>query len=224
MSLSISSLPAFPELPRPVPEPTTGAAASFWRRWRWRLAGLASLLAVGIALTTTAFSSAPEPEKKVDVMLTRLRSVPAYRIDRPPTRRAAEAGLADSDQVLGVSVGGRHRAYALSALRGAPDRHIVNDHVGGRPLSITACPMSSRVRVFIGPPGDDLLPVAFGGYVKRRLIIRAGEGFYYHDLLEPATEEGTPFPLTEHPYERTTWKQWRTAHPETDVYVGMRAR
>ena len=46
----------------------------------------------------------------------------------------AERWMSEEEGVLGVSVGGEHKAYAVSML----SRHeIVNDVVGGKPIAVT---------------------------------------------------------------------------------------
>src|SRR5207244_3603110 len=54
----------------------------------------------------------------------------AEGILRPPTVKADDAVLADDEEVIGVVVDGRARAYRLEALR-RPPFHIVNDLVAG---------------------------------------------------------------------------------------------
>src|SRR5262249_34018813 len=56
----------------------------------------------------------------------------------PPTRTPEESGLADREEVFGVVAGGRARAYRLAALS-LPSRHVVNDVVGGTPVTVAFC-------------------------------------------------------------------------------------
>ena len=50
------------------------------------------------------------------------------------TAEEADAWLAPSSQVLGVSINGEHRAYSLALL----SRHeIANDVLGGQPIAVT---------------------------------------------------------------------------------------
>jgi hypothetical protein len=141
-------------------------------------------------------------------------------IDRPPTRTAAESGLPDDAVVIGVSSAGKDRAYLVTAFSG-PTRHVVNDLVGGVPVSVTHCDRTDCTRVFTDPDLDVPLPLATGGLIRDHLLLRTREGFYYQETGEstiPGNDKG--FPFEDHPFVRTTWKAWREKHPDTDVYVG----
>jgi hypothetical protein len=147
-------------------------------------------------------------------------------IRQPPALPAASAGLGDDVEVVGVSAGGRHRAYLLSAL--VPIRgHVVNDLLGGHPVTVTYCDRADCLRVFTGPPGQPF-DVAGAGWDNREgrrgLVLRVGSTLYRQDTGGPAEDAPVaPFPLPRAGHERTTWKRWREAHPDTDVYVGVRS-
>ena len=51
--------------------------------------------------------------------------------------------------VIGVTAGGRHRAYLVRALSLGAKSHIVNDVVGGVPVSVTYCDIYTCTRLFI---------------------------------------------------------------------------
>jgi len=56
-------------------------------------------------------------------------------LNQPQIVTAAEATwLQDGEEVLGVSVNGEHRAYAARQIWW---HHIVNDRLGGAPLTVT---------------------------------------------------------------------------------------
>lgn len=136
---------------------------------------------------------------------------------RPPTVRAADAGLADDDRVIGVVAGGRARAYRVRALTGAMNQ-VVNDVLGTEPVTVTRCDQTGRVRVFTGDRSDPL-PVMIGGFADG-LLMKVGDRFYHHKDLRPFTQTpGPPFPYREFPFRDSAWRDWRTAHPDTDVYV-----
>jgi hypothetical protein len=141
-------------------------------------------------------------------------------IDRPPTVTAAESGLADDAEVIGVSSEGQHRAYLVKAFEG-PTRHVVNDLVGGVPVSVTHCDRTDCTRAFTGPRRDAPLPLATGGVVRDHLLLRTREGFYFQETGESMVPgEDKRLPYSDLPFVRTTWKAWREEHPDTDVYVG----
>ena len=57
-------------------------------------------------------------------------------IDNPLFIKAAEASgqLASTDQVIGLSINGQHKAYSTAFLS---SHEIVNDVVGGKPVAVT---------------------------------------------------------------------------------------
>jgi hypothetical protein len=153
--------------------------------------------------------------------------IPPYQdelIQQPPAVPAASADLKEDVEVVGVSAGGRHRAFLISTL-GTVRSHVVNDLLAGQPVTVTYCSRTECIRVFTGPTGEPL-DVAVGGWDNREgrqgLILRIGSKLYRQDTLGRA-EDGpaAPFPYPDADYERTTWGRWREAHPDTDVYVGV---
>src|SRR5262245_17726534 len=141
-------------------------------------------------------------------------------IVQPPTLPAAEAGLEDGAVVLGVSAAGKHRAFLLKPLaRMASD--VGNDVVGDVPVSVTYCDTNDTARVFTSPERGAPLSLSQGGVLRGRLVHRVGSGWYMQDTGEATTSAAAPFPYTEFSALRTTWKAWREAHPDTDVYVGV---
>jgi hypothetical protein len=124
-----------------------------------------------------------------------------------------------------VKLGGRYRAYALSALKKI-DEHVVNDVLGGVPVTIAYCNRNGCVRVYSDPRGNRPLPVAVGGWVGEPgsgpdgvMLLRVESNYYMHDSGE-ALEGFGRFPYSEIEYERTTWGAWKQAHPESDVFAG----
>jgi hypothetical protein len=137
---------------------------------------------------------------------------------RPPTVPAERAALADDEPVIGVVAGGRARAYRVGALVGVPNQ-VVNDVLGGEPVTVTRCDQTGQSRVFTGD-GSEPLAVMTGGFADG-LLIKVGDWSYHHRDLRPFTEAaGPPFPYREVPFRETAWRDWRTAHPNTDAYVG----
>ena len=75
---------------------------------------------------------------------------------RPPTLPADTAEVADNDEVIGVVAKGKARAYRIKAL-GDMRQHIVNDVVGGVPVSLAYCGLSQCVRAYrIGGESEPL--------------------------------------------------------------------
>ncbi len=140
--------------------------------------------------------------------------------DRTPPAVAAEgAGLDDAEKVIGVVVNGAARAYRLGALRD-PRRHVVNDLVGGAPVTVAYCNRTDCIRTYTGP-GAEPLRVGIAGLRDGGLVIKL-DGVYY-DHQSGRVIEGPPggatLPHDRVPWTRTTWGRWRREHPATDIIV-----
>jgi hypothetical protein len=143
---------------------------------------------------------------------------------RPSTLPAASAGLGDGEEVIGVEAGGYHRAYALSALRN-PRFHIVNDLIGGVPLSVAYCNITDCTQVYTSK-GDAPLPITQAGRREGEMVIRIGGVDYEHRtgrVIGPSPS-APPLPYELSPWTRTTWGEWKRRHPATDVYSGGAGR
>jgi hypothetical protein len=142
---------------------------------------------------------------------------------RPPVLTAAEATLDGHEEVIGVEVGGRARAYWLDAFR-FPSRHIVNDLIAGVPISVTHCDIRDCTRVYTAPAGAAPLGITQSGLRDGRMVVRVGGVLYDHESgrsLDAGTDR-TTFPFDPLPVTRMTWAEWRRLHPGTDLYVGPR--
>ena len=72
-------------------------------------------------------------------------------LDRPGTLPASGATLGDGELILGIEVGGKARAYHQRSMN-ARSRHVVNDVIGGRAITVTYCDLADCARAF---GGDD---------------------------------------------------------------------
>ncbi|MBT2450386.1 DUF3179 domain-containing protein [Streptomyces sp. ISL-43] len=139
-------------------------------------------------------------------------------IDKPRFVPARDAGfLRDDDRVFGLEYGGEVRAYPQLVLVW---HEIVNDTVGGEPLTVTYCPLTGTVIGFRAPPG--VQPLSFGTtgrLVNSNLLMYDRQtGSEWPQLIGTAVSgplKGTKLDTV--PLVWTTWKQWRTAHPDTEV-------
>ena len=153
---------------------------------------------------------------------------PAPPIMTPPAVPGAKAKVNDAEYVLGVSVGTRHRAYRLAGLSGHLD-HVVNDVISGTPVTVTYCDLADCARAFTSSDASRPLPITQVGFRqssvatrKPRFIIAAYGIPYYQDsgiAVDPTTTT-EPLPFARCPVERLTWKEWKNAHPDTDIYYG----
>jgi Protein of unknown function (DUF3179) len=143
---------------------------------------------------------------------------------RPPISGVQASGMRDEDEVIGVEIGGRARAYRLAALS-QRTTHVVNDLIDGVPVTVAYCDLTDCVRTYADPLGRAPLGFSVGGlYVDNgpQMVLRLDDVFYLHKSGK-SIEQGTgPSAI---PYDtieptRTTWKEWVRRHPDTDVYTG----
>lgn len=147
------------------------------------------------------------------------RRIAMEGLSRPPATPAESARLAEDEEVIGVVVDGAARAYRLKALE-YPPWHIVNDLVGGSPVTVAYCDLSGCVRVY-GGPGDAPLGVSQAGLVDREMVVTVAGVDYVHRTGRPLGRDGdtATFPYPNRPWTRTTWGAWKRAHPGTDVFI-----
>jgi hypothetical protein len=136
---------------------------------------------------------------------------------------AAASGLTDTDEVIGIVVHGKARAYAVQAMAHKPQDHLINDLVNGTPVTVTYNNLGLFVRVFVGT-GSEPLDVRFGGSSGGEMILGV-DGHQYNqrstDSVDPENPAKFPFETVSH--EMTYWKKWHDAHPDTDVVVSLPA-
>jgi hypothetical protein len=150
--------------------------------------------------------------------------VPVLLLDqmeiRNPQAIAPEASdLADSAEVIGVEMQGSHRAYALGPMS-FPRTHVINDVVGGTPVTVSYCNRRDCIRVFTDPDGAEALNVSVGGLdarPDRGMLLRVGKRRYYQESGVSFDDPSETFPYAQAEFVRTTWGQWRAEHPDTDV-------
>ncbi|MCA9179608.1 MAG: DUF3179 domain-containing protein [Planctomycetales bacterium] len=129
--------------------------------------------------------------------------------------------------VLGVVVGSESRAYLLEALAMVQE-HVINDVVGGEPVTVTYCNLSGCSRVLTTnnthtsseQPADPLAVSVAGlfdvGTLEATMAVELDSKVYAQDSPE--------LPLRNYPHLRTTWGEWLTAHPDTVVFIGQMRR
>jgi hypothetical protein len=140
-------------------------------------------------------------------------------IKQPPTRSAAESRLPDEAEVIGVTVGDKHRAYLLSAFR-SQTQHIVNDLIGRVPATVTYCDQTNCAKVFTSDDLDSPLDINLCGMGDDEMLLQVGKIAYGQKSGQPIHIVAEPFPYKELKVERVRWKAWKDAHSDSDVYEG----
>jgi Protein of unknown function (DUF3179) len=144
----------------------------------------------------------------------------------PPTSGVEGSGMRDDDEVIGVEIGGRARAYRLAALD-SRTTHVVNDLLGGVPVTVTYCDLSNCVRGFTDPRGTTPLGFSVGGLYTENsaeMVVKL-DGVFYLQKSGKSIRPGSgraAIPYDSIEPTRTTWKEWVRLHPDTDVYIGER--
>ena len=181
---------------------------------------LAIVVTLGVSLKLVVWPSARQPKT------AQANSVPfegatpflSPGILRPHTYRADTAPLGDGDEVIGVMAGGKARAYLVAAFAGQ-ERHVVNDLVAGRPVTVTHCDLSNCTRVFTNSNQGQVLDIACGGRYRGSLLLATPAGICLQD--DAAANPGMPaVPYEQLPFTLTTWGEWKHLHADTDAYVG----
>jgi hypothetical protein len=132
---------------------------------------------------------------------------------QPHAQPAKSAMLGDDAQIVGIEINGTCRAYSLAQMR-MPWTHVINDLVGGVPVTVTYCDRTDCLRVFTADAeSPEPLNVGVGGFVDGKMLLHVEQRNFIQDSHE--------IPLADLEFERTTWKPWKIAHPETDVCTDL---
>ena len=157
----------------------------------------------------------------------KIEGIPALDRPRHVAADSPEARYLDgSEPVLGVKMGGVGgedgvaRAYPLRIL----DWHeMVNDEVGGEPVTISYCTLCrSAVLYSTRTPAGGAYTFGTSGllYRSNKLMVDRQSLTLWNNLTgEPVLGRlaRSPVRLAVLPLTRTTWKDWRARHPRTTV-------
>jgi thiol-disulfide isomerase/thioredoxin len=138
-------------------------------------------------------------------------------LDDPPRRSVpAATHMRDEDVVLGVVVSGQARAYPWWI---AKNHHVVNDTVGGVPLTIAFCEQCSGGAAFARTLAGRVLSFAVAGVYNGTIVIRDRET---GTLWAPFSGRALEGPLAGRTLQRipvllSHWDEWTARHPDTEV-------
>jgi hypothetical protein len=127
--------------------------------------------------------------------------------------------LSDDDLVLGVVINGEARAYPHNI---GWWHEIVNDRIGGRPISVTFCPLTGTGLVF---DAEDKSGAQFelgvsGLLFNTNLIMydrRDGSTLYPQIAFQAISGPRKGESLSLLPVMETTWATWKKLYPDTQV-------
>ncbi len=187
------------------------------------LLALELVVAVGVySFERVALRSKPNEYKTTERASDPWLKVEFSPVVRPPIRPAEQAGLSEDEEVIGVEVDGKARAYRISALTDE-SHHVVNDLIGAVPVSVTYCDLSDCIRVYTDEARGDPLDVGVAGLFNgEEMVVRLKRDYYLQKSGAPVRPEAAPAysPYALLSSTRTTWKAWKRSHPDTEVYEG----
>jgi hypothetical protein len=165
----------------------------------------------------TDFSKISVPPKEIVSGGPPRDGIPA--IDRPSFESAAEADrwLEGSDPVLVVEHGGEVKAYPLAILIW---HEIVNDNVGGQPVSVTFCPLCNTALVFDRNVGGRMLDFGTTGRLRHSDLLmydRQTESWWQQAVGVAIVGELLDTELEFVPANTFSWEMVRALHPDVLV-------
>ena len=140
-------------------------------------------------------------------------------IDEPEFVSGDEADewLDPKEPVIVVSAGGQTRAYPLQILTW---HEIVNDELGGVPLSVTFCPLCNASIVFDRRAGGRVLDFGTTGNLRKSDLVmwdRETESWWQQFTGRAIVGEMAGMVLSRLPASIVAYEDFRTAYPEAPV-------
>ncbi len=121
-----------------------------------------------------------------------------------------------SDLVVGLNINGEKKAYPHFIL----DYHeVVNDIVGGVPISLTYCPLTGTAKIYdLSQHASDFFGVSGLLYNSNLMPFDASTSSIWHQLegrCVNGARMGETLPILSH--IETSWESWKMAYPETEI-------
>ncbi|MFB5598306.1 MAG: DUF3179 domain-containing protein, partial [Nitrosopumilaceae archaeon] len=139
-------------------------------------------------------------------------------IDDPKFVDAIDADfVSDTHTVIGLEINGESKAYPLFILVW---HEIVNDKVGGTPVSVTYCPLCYTNQVFERIiDGKEVEFGTSGKLYNSNLVMydRLTDSYWSQALGKAITGELTGQELKIIPFDVITWGDWKTIHPDSKI-------
>lgn len=139
-------------------------------------------------------------------------------LDMPDVITASEADyLEDTDRVLGIEIRGRARAYPIRILN---HHEIVNDVVGGEMIAVTWCPLCGSGVAFESEVDGHALEFGVSGLLYNSDVLmydHQTQSLWSQIMKTAVTGEMKGTKLTTISLVHTTWRDWHSKHPDTEV-------
>ncbi|KAA0232286.1 DUF3179 domain-containing protein [bacterium] len=145
--------------------------------------------------------------------------IPPLESPRMVTPAVASSWIRESDQVIGVELNGDSRAYPRRII----DWHeMVNDTVGGIPVSLAYCTLCNSAILYDGRHEGQVFRFGTSGMLYRSnklMYDRTTRTLWEQFSGEPVWGElaGKGIRLEALPVTHTTWGEWLAEHPTTKV-------
>jgi len=180
--------------------------------------GATVIVAAALVIAIINPGKIPPPRQFTDEEKAMIPSTESYAtpsiskgIERPRNENSDEPRISDDEEVIGVLVDDKARAYRVAAFTGHFD-HVVNDMLGGVPVTVTYCDRADFARVFTDDTNEPL-DLGTGGWSGEQMWLRLDEENYEHTSTE--------IPFKDKDFERITWQDWKAKHPDTTVYIAV---
>ncbi len=138
-------------------------------------------------------------------------------IDNPRFISAEQAKLKLDQRVIGVKFAGQVRAYPINIL----SRHeVVNDRFANDYVAITYCPLCGSGMVFLVTESDQTLNFGISGLLYNSDVLlydRATNSLWSQLRMQAVSGPRKGEKLSMPPASHTTWQDWLSRHPETQV-------
>lgn len=136
-------------------------------------------------------------------------------VDQPKFLRVADVDfLADVEPVLVLEIDGDARAYPVQIMTW---HEIVNDTVGGLPVTVSYCPLCNSAVAYDRRLGDQVLDFGTSGLLYNSALVmydRQTETLWSHFTAQGIIGELTGAQLDTYPLSTVSWQTFREAHPD----------
>lgn len=132
---------------------------------------------------------------------------------------SAVKNLTEKEPVIGLSIDGDARAYPLQVMTW---HEIVNDVVGGKPVTVTYCPLCNAAIVFDAKVDEKILTFGTTGKLRNSDLImydRATESWWQQFTGEGIAGEYTGKKLKLIASRLESWSDFKSRHPNGKVLV-----
>ena len=142
-------------------------------------------------------------------------------IDNPSFRSTSEVeALVEAEPVVAVAINGDARAYPIRVLT----RHeLVNDTVGGVPVTVSYCPLCNSAVTYDRRVADRVLDFGTSGSLYQSSLVmydRQTQSLWTHFDGKAVIGHLARAQLNFYPTQIIAWSEWSQDNPEGQVLVG----